>query len=463
MINRLYSKKYIEKKNSNAVVSPTRIVVFSFLAVIITGTLLLCLPFSTRDGNISLIDAFFTATSATCVTGLIVYDTYTKFTLFGQIVILIMIQIGGLGLVTFTTFFGIAAGKKLGFKTLKVASSSSSADNVGEIAVLFRTIFKVVLFCEFAGFILLGFVMLPKFGIVDGLWISFFTSISAFCNAGFDLFGRVTPYISLMGFDGNIIVNFTIMLLIISGGLGFTVWNEVTNVKDKRKISFHSKIVFIITGILIVGGTIIFLLLEWNNPETMGNMPWWKKIMASLFQSVTCRTAGFNTIDQNAMNGISKAFASLLMFIGAAPGGTGGGIKITTFAVVWITVFSVIRGRSEAIFLDHKIDKYTVYKSLSIIMIALIAVSITSLTIYYTSDHTVVTGINAIYETCSAFATVGLSTGVTGVMSDMGKICTILTMFIGRVGPVSLAISLSLKYNDYSHREIVPEGKLIVG
>lgn len=463
MGNQLYSNKYIEKKTTNGVVSPIRVVVFSFIGVILAGTLLLCLPFATRDGHISLVDAVFTATSATCVTGLVVFDTYSKFTFFGQIVILLLIQVGGLGLVSFTTFFGIAAGKKLGFKTLKLASSSSSADNVGEIAVLFKTIFKVVFWCELAGFVLLSFVMLPEYGIADGLWISLFTSISAFCNAGFDLFGRVTPYMSLTGYDGHIFLNIVIMFLIVSGGLGFTVWNEVTNIKERRKISFHSKLVFIMTGVLIVIGAIVFLLLEWNNPDTMGNMPVWKKVLASFFQSVTCRTAGYNTIDQNAMTGISKAFASVLMFIGAAPGGTGGGIKITTFAVVWITVFSVIRGRSEAIFLDHKIDKYTVYKSLAIIMIAVMAVCVTSLTIYYTSDHMFVTGINAIFETCSAFATVGLSTGVTGVMSIAGKLFTIITMFIGRVGPVSLAISLSMKYNDYSHREIVPEGRLIVG
>ncbi|MEG1801131.1 MAG: potassium transporter TrkG, partial [Oscillospiraceae bacterium] len=204
MSNHIYSNKYMDKRIKNSVVSPTRFVVLSFFGVIVTGTFLLCLPFATTDGYIPLIDALFTATSATCVTGLIVYDTYTKFTLFGQIVILCMIQVGGLGLVTFTTFFGIAAGKKLGFKTLKVASSSSSVDNVGEIAVLFKTIFKVVLLCEFTGFLFLSFVMIPDFGFMDGLWISLFTSISAFCNAGFDLLGRISPFVSLTTYADNI-------------------------------------------------------------------------------------------------------------------------------------------------------------------------------------------------------------------------------------------------------------------
>ncbi|MEG1781786.1 MAG: potassium transporter TrkG, partial [Oscillospiraceae bacterium] len=433
--------------------------------VILSGTLLLCLPFATRDGSIDLIDALFTATSATCVTGLIVYDTYSKFTLFGQIVIICLIQIGGLGLVSFTTFFSIAAGRKLGFKSLKIASSSSSFDNLGEIQGLFFTIFKVVAMCESIGALLLATVLVPKFGIINGLWLSVFTSISAFCNAGFDLFGQVSPFISLMGFSNSIIVNFTVMGLIISGGLGFTVWHDFMFYKKqgKFKISFHSKLVLIMTASLIFGGAFIILILEWNNPNTMRDLPVWEKIMASFFQSVTTRTAGFNTIDQNGMYGLSKAVSSFLMFVGAAPGGTGGGIKVTTFAVLIVTVFSVVRGRSEAIFLGHKIDKYTVYKSLSITCLALLAVCITSLTVYYTSNNPLVTGINSLFESFSAFATVGLSTGVTGVMSFAGKIFTILSMFLGRVGPVTLAISLSLKYNDYSQREIVPDGKITVG
>ena len=463
MNRQIYSKNYIDNRSKNSVVSPTRIVVFSFLCIIIVGTLLLCLPFATTDGHISFLDAFFTATSATCVTGLIVYDTYTKFTLFGQCVIISMIQVGGLGLVTFTTFFGIAAGRKLGFKTLKVASNSSSFDNVGEIAFLFKTIFKVVIVCEGLGMFFLSLVLVPDFGLADGLWMSFFTSISAFCNAGFDLFGRVAPYTSITGYADNLIVNFTIMGLIISGGLGFIVWHDFNHYRENKKIAFHSKIVLLMTAFLILSGALVFLILEWNNPNTMGNMPVWEKVLASFFQSVSTRTAGFNSIDQNAMSGLSKAFSSFLMFIGAAPGGTGGGIKVTTFAVIFITVFSVIKGRGEAIFLDHKIDKYTVYKSLSIILIALTAVIVTSLTIYLTSDHDLVTSINALFESFSAFATVGLSTGVTGVMSAAGKVCTIISMFLGRVGPVSLAISLSIKYHDYSQREIVPDGKLIVG
>ena len=465
MSSHLYSKKYIEKKSQNAMLSPTRIVVVSFIAVILIGTALLCLPFATRDGSIDLIDAMFTATSATCVTGLVVFDTYSKFTLFGQIVIICLIQIGGLGLVSFTTFFSIAAGRKLGFKTLKIASSSSSFDNVGEIKGLFFTIFKVVLCCEGLGALLLSLTLIPQFGLVNGLWLSVFTSISAFCNAGFDLFGQVSPYISLMGFADNALVNLTVMGLIISGGLGFTVWHDFMFYKKQGKfrISFHSKLVLIMTGALVFGGALVFMILEWNNPNTMADLPWWQKVMAAFFQSVTTRTAGFNTIDQNGMVGLSKAFSSFLMFVGAAPAGTGGGIKVTTFAVVIVTVYSVIRGRSEAIFLEHKIDKYTVYKSISIICIALVAVSITSLTVYYTSTDPLVTGINSLFESFSAFATVGLSTGVTSVMSLAGKVCTILTMFIGRVGPVTLAISLSVKYNDYSQREIVPDGKIIVG
>lgn len=463
MKNIIYSNKYAERRRKNSSVSPIRIVVLSFLMVILTGTMLLHLPIATKDGSISFIDALFTATSATCVTGLIVFDTYSKFTVFGQAVILAMIQIGGLGLVTFTTFFSIIVGKKLGFKTLKVASNSSSIDNVAEIASMMKTILIVAFTCEFIGFLCLSLVMVPKYGIAQGLWISLFTAISAFCNAGFDIFGFISPYTSLTTYANNVWVNLVIMLLIISGGLGFMVWSEIKNAKKVKQLSFHSRIVLITTAGFIVFGTLAFLILEWNNPKTLGNMPVWEKVLASAFQSVTCRTAGFNTIDQNGMTGLSKIFSSFLMFVGAAPGGTGGGIKITTFTVILVTIASVIRGRSDAIFLNRKINQYTVYKSLSIITIALLAVSCTSIIVYHTSSGEVATGINCVYESFSAFATVGLTTGVTLVMSTVGKIFTIISMFLGRVGPVSLAISLSLSYNDFSKREICPDGKIIVG
>ncbi len=465
MTNNLYSKQQLLKKSKQAVVSPTRLVVVSFVAVILVGTFLLMLPFATRDSHISFLDALFTATSATCVTGLIIFDTYSKFTLFGQIVILILIQIGGLGLVTFTTFFSIAAGKKLGFKRLKIASFSSSFENLGEMSTLFLNIFKIVIVCELIGFVLISIVVVPELGLINGLWASLFTSISAFCNAGFDLFGQIEPYTSLMPFANNYLMNITIMSLIISGGLGFMVWHDVITFRklNKLKLSYHSKLVINITAILIVGGAAVILLLEWNNPNTLKDLSFDQKVLASFFQSVTTRTAGFNTIDQAGMTDFTKLFSSLLMFIGAAPGGTGGGIKITTFAVIIITVISVIKGRNDAVYSNHKISTGIVYRALAISFIALILVFATSIAIYTTSNHETITGVNTLFEAFSAFATVGLSTGVSGVMSDLGKVFVILSMFIGRVGPVSLAISLSIKYHDYSNREIIPDGNIIVG
>ncbi len=464
-MDNLYSKKQLIKKSKQAVVSPTRLVVISFVAVILVGTFLLMLPISTRDANISFLDALFTATSATCVTGLVVFDTYSKFTFFGQIIILTLIQIGGLGLVSFTTFFAIASGKKLGFKSLKIASFSSSFDDLGELSTLFLTIFKIVFVCEFIGFILISLVLVPDLGLLNGLWVSFFTSVSAFCNAGFDLFGQIEPYTSLVPYYDNYLMNFTIMGLIVSGGLGFMVWHDVITFRKlgKLKLSYHSKLVINITAILILTGAAVILFLEWNNPNTIKNLPLDQKILASLFQSVTTRTAGFNTIDQAGMTDFSKLFSSFLMFIGAAPGGTGGGIKITTFAVILITVVSVIKGRNDAIYSNHKINTGVVYRALAIFFIALIAVFATTIAIYTTSSHESITGINTLFEAFSAFATVGLSTGVSGVMSEWGKVFVILSMFIGRVGPVSLAISLSIKYHDYSNREIIPDGNIVVG
>ncbi len=466
MKGNLYSKQQLAKKNQQAVVSPTRLVVGSFLGVILVGTLLLCLPFATRDSNISFLDALFTATSATCVTGLVVFDTYSKFTLFGQIVILCLIQIGGLGLVTFTTFFSIAAGKKLKFATLKVASFSSSFDDIGQLKGLFLTIFKIVIVCEFIGFGLIAFVVVPELGFINGLWVSLFTSISAFCNAGFDLFGQIEAYSSLMHFANSYLMNVTVMSLIVAGGLGFLVWHDLLTYRrqGKLQLSFHSKFVIVMTAFLIVGGAVIIFILEYNNPNTLQPLSLDQKILASFFQSVTTRTAGFNTIDQAGMTNFSKLFSSFLMFIGAAPGGTGGGVKVTTIAVIAITVISVIKGRSDAIFLNHRIVMHTVYKSLTIIFMGIVAVLLTTLIVYTTStDASIANGVNTLFEACSAFATVGLSTGVTSVMSTAGKIATILAMFIGRVGPVSLAVSLTLKYNDYSQREIMPDGNVTVG
>lgn len=440
-------------------INPLQAVCLSFVLVISAGALALMLPFATYEG-ISLVDALFTATSATCVTGLVVMDTYTAFTPFGQAVILLMIQVGGLGLVTLTSFFALTVRRRMGFRDLRLINESVSSDSFSQSTAVLRLVVRLALFFETLGALLLMLAFIPEYG-VKGIWISVFISISAFCNAGFDLFGQIAPYSSLSGYVDNYYVQCVIMFLIIAGGLGFLVWLEIGQWRKQRRFTVHAKIVFIFSAMLWFVGALGLLILEWDNPATLGALGIDGKIMASLFQSVSTRTAGFNTIDLAACEPISKLLMSFLMFIGAAPGGTGGGIKITTFAVLFLTVVSVARGRSECLINGRRISHQTVYRAFSITVLGVIAVLITTL---FATTHTTtaVGGVDALFEAVSAFATVGLSVGVTSALTLGAKIVFMIVMFMGRVGPVTLAISLAAR-PDKNINKILPEGHINVG
>ncbi len=447
-------KKYTHMK-------PTRIIVISFLLIILFGTLLLTLPISSKSREFTPpLDAFFTATSATCVTGLIVHDTGTYWSIFGQCVIILMIQLGGLGLVTFATFFNFALGKRLGLKSLQLASESIGSDDFSSIKQLVRMVFKISMSCELLGMLALMTVFVPKYGAY-GIYISLFLSISAFCNAGFDILGFENEYISLTNYADNPVVMITIMLLIICGGLGFIVWNDLFAYKKTKKLFLHTKLVLIATASLVIIGALGVVLMEWNNSKTIGDMSIPQKIWRALFQSVTFRTAGFNTIDAASMYDGTKLFSSALMFIGAAPGSTGGGIKVTTFVVLMATVFSVIRNRYDTIILKRRVEKEIVYKALAITVLAGLAVIITT-SVIGLDKHGFKT-VDIIFETSSAMATVGISAGVSGLGSSLSRIALILTMFLGRVGPVSLAYSITAGFANQKKNEIIPEGKIIVG
>lgn len=441
--------------------TPVRVIVGSFLAVILVGTLLLLLPFSTTDGHIPALDALFTATSATCVTGLIVFDTYTKFTWFGQLVILLLIQVGGLGLVTLTSFFSVALRRRAAFKSMKLASESISTSSMADAGRLLMFVIKLAFSFEGIGAVLLALFFVPQFGI-QGLWISIFLAVSAFCNAGFDVLGFFGEYASLVPYAANWYVLTIIMVLIISGGLGFLVWNDVGNWLHTRHMSMHSKVVLLFTGMLLLLGTVGLLILEWSNPATMGDMPLHEKILSSMFQSVSARTAGFNSVDLASLTMMSKYLMIFLMFVGAAPGGTGGGVKVTTIGVLAVTVFSVACGREDPVIFGRRINKKTVYRSITIILLSLVVVGAATLTIFFDGDmHSA--EIDCMFEAVSAYATVGLSVGVTAVMNPLAKFITILTMFIGRVGPVSLMISLARQANENCRREVLPEANISVG
>ena len=436
--------------------TPTQIICVSFIAVIALGTLLLTLPIASRHGRLDVLNAMFTATSATCVTGLVVRDTWTQFTWFGQAVVLLLIQVGGLGLVTLTSFFALAMRRRMGFRDLRLLGESVSADGYDQAKSVLKIVVGLAAMFEGIGILLLLFAFVPQFGL-EGVWISVFTAISAFCNAGFDLFGRFGAYSSLAPYVNNYYVQAVIMFMIISGGLGFMVWV----VPFHQSQPLHAKVVLSFSVILWLGGALGLGRMEGNTPATLGGLSVPGKVMASLFQSVSTRTAGMNTVDLASCGTLSKLLMSVLQFIGAAPGSTGGGVKVTTFAVIILTIRSVAQGRDDCVIADHHIESKTVYRALTIIVLGTAAAIGSAIVVYYnTSDA--VSVVDAIFESCSAFGTVGLSVGVTSQLNNGAKILYMLVMFIGRVGPVAFAMSLTAKPDD-NKRKIMPVGHINVG
>ena len=436
---------------------PATLVSATFLILIGIGTLLLYLPISHNEGqNFSLVQSFFTATSAVCVTGLVVADTFTQFSFFGQLVIILLIQAGGLGLMTLATLFFIFAGKKITLKERLVLQEAYSQDDLSGLVRLTIKIVKYAFVIEGIGALILSLCFIGDFGFIQGVWKGIFHSISAFCNAGFDLIGLGN---SLTSYYNNPIVLFTIMSLIVLGGIGFCVIIDCLGHKrEKRRVLLHTKVALTMTAILIVLGTFVFLIAEWDNTKTIGNMNFFEKLLSSLFQSVTTRTAGFNTIDQGALTPTSIGFSNLLMFIGASPGGTGGGIKTTTFFVVLLMFVAGARGREDIVAYKHSIKFKNALKAFSIMVSAAVIVVVTSMLVY---NFEILSGNpllfdDVMFEAFSAFGTVGLSTGITPSLSDASLITISVTMYLGRIGALLLAVMFvgrnnlaTIKYSDY--------------
>lgn len=445
-------------------INPARIISASFAGVIIIGTLLLRMPISSKNGEFTpFLDCLFTSASATCVTGLVRYDTYTHWSVFGQGVLLMLIQVGGLGLVTFTSFFNLVIGRKLGLRGMRLASESINSTSYGDVPYLLRMVIKFTLSIEAIGAVLLGIYFVPRYGM-HGVGIAVFLAISAFCNAGFDNLGFLGEYTSLTSFNDSYLVLFTIMMLIIVGGLGFIVWNDLIAWRKTRKLLLHTKVVLLCTAFLIMIGMFGFIMIEWDNPATLQPLNLKEKIGAGFMQSITMRTAGFNSINLGEMHDATKVFSMILMFIGAAPGSTGGGIKVTTFTVIVMTAVSMIRGKEEPYIMRRRIAANVVYRSIAILFLGIVVAGITSIVIVMTCplEANGMDGIDAVFEAVSAFATVGVSSGVTSISSKAAQVTLIMTMFIGRVGPVSFGLSLAAQQH-ISRKLIVPEGKIIVG
>lgn len=448
--------------------STTEIIAFSFLAAILAGACLLSLPISSSSGEpTNFIDSLFTATSSTCVTGLVVVPTFEHWSIFGKIVVLLLIQCGGLGIVTLTSLAMIIIGKKLGIKDRMLLQDAFNLDVLSGQVRFVKRVFVGTMTFEAIGALLYMIVFIPEFGLIKGIGISVFNSVSAFCNAGIDIIGPS----SLMPYVDNPLVNLVTMGLIIFGGLGFVVWWDIGRLfkmvrkgqikvrQTPHKLTLHSKIVLISTFILIFGGALLIFLFEHDNPKTMGNLNIGGKILASLFQSVTTRTAGFMTISQTGLTDSSCLISILLMFIGGSPVGTAGGIKTTTAAVIIIAALAVVNKRRDTIAFNRRIPFESIQKALTVTLISLTMLFISTLLVATFSGGSL---LDVFYETTSALGTVGLSRDYTPLLSTVGKIVITITMYLGRIGPITMAIIFGIK-NDKTKSIQFPEENIRIG
>lgn len=449
--------KILKKENKRLNLSPPQIIVGGFALVIFIGAILLNLPISSSNGeSIGFVDALFTSTSAVCVTGLVVVDTGTYWTTFGKIVILLLIQIGGLGFMTIATLGALIIGKKISLKERLIIQESLNQNKLSGIVKFTRQIIFATFFIESIGAFFLALVFVPEFGLVKGIGYSIFHAVSAFCNAGFDIIGggrSLTPYVD------NILLNLTIIVLIILGGLGFTVIGDVIQKRNFKRLSLHSKIVISISSILILVSFALFLLIEYSNSATIDDLSLKGKLLASLFQAVTPRTAGFNTIDLAGMQNSSKLLTIVLMFIGGAPASTAGGIKISTLAVLILAIRTLITGKEDVYAFKRKISYSSVNKALAVLFIGLTIIISGTMILSLTESSQ--DFLYILFETVSAFGTVGLSLGITSELSVLGRLLITLIMFTGRVGALTILLALATREKKVLYK--FPEDKVIVG
>lgn len=434
-----------------------QILALGFLLVILVGALILTLPISTTSGeSTNFLDALFTATSAVCVTGLIVVDTGSYWNSFGQTVIMILIEIGGLGFMSFTTLIAIILGKKITLRERLILQDAMNTFNIQGLVKMVKYVLVFTVSVQFFGALLLSTQFVPEHGLGRGIFYSIFHSISAFCNAGFDVLGKSN---SLISYNSNVVVITVISSLIIIGGLGFTVWSELYSSKSLKRVSLHSKMVILMTTVLVLGGAILMFLFEHNNVNTMANMSFVDKVMNSFFASVTPRTAGFNSISTEGMTTAGQFLTIILMFIGGSPGSTAGGIKTTTIGILIVTVICVVRGREDSEVFHKRFSKDIVYKAFTLVFIGFSLVIAVTMLLSYTEKGA--SFISLFYETVSALGTAGLTLGLTPQLSSIGKVLIIFMMYLGRVGPLTVVLSITKKKINSGIR--YPEGKILIG
>lgn len=443
---------------------PERLLALGFFLLILLGTVLLSLPWAAQSGrSIGLFDALFTSTSAVCVTGLVAVDTGTVFSLFGQIVLLILIQVGGLGFMIFATRMMVLLGHRISLRERRLIQESMNASSLSGIIALSRTYGLLALGIEFLGALLLSFHFVPALGWAKGLWHSVFHSVSAFCNAGFDLVGG---FRSLTVYRQDPLVLLSVSLMIILGGLGFSVIIEtvqrVRDDKSGKNLSLHARFVLVMTGGLLLLGTLFYLAAEWRNPDTLGQGGFFEKLLNAFFQSVTMRTAGFNSVDLAAMGDGSKLLSCLLMVTGASPASTGGGLKTTTVAAVALLVLSVIRSEDEVNISGRRLSKDLTRRALAVMTISLSITTLGTLLIALFENGRF-TLADILMETCSASATVGVSSIGTPKLTLASRTVLLPMMFFGRVGPLTLAMALSKKQDKVKKHIKYPEENIMIG
>jgi trk system potassium uptake protein TrkH len=431
-------------KKGNFSLSTTQVILLSFLVTILIGSVLLALPVSSQSGvPVPYIDALFTATTSTCVTGLVTVTTFSSWSVFGQVVILLLIQVGGLGIITIMSGFMIMFNKKMGIGDKLLIQDAFNLNTMSGLAEFVKKILFGTLIIECAGALLYLPVFVPQFG-ARGIWISVFNSVSAFCNAGIDIIGSN----SLCDYATNPLVNLVTSLLIILGGIGYIVWWDVLRVIKSRNsknrhifkhLTLNSKIAIAASLSLIFGGGILFFIFEFNNPLTIGDLSLFDKIQVSLFQSVTTRTAGFASVPQENLTGASAIVSLILMFIGGSPVGTAGGVKTVTAVVLFCSAFATIQNKNTASVFRRTVSTGSIRKAVAVVAMFFVILLSSTVLLASVTDAAV---IDILYETVSATATVGLSRNLTASLSLFGKIIIIITMYFGRVGPISLAIAL---------------------
>ena len=430
-------------------ISTTQLIMFSFLIAVFVGSVLLSLPISSSDGKpVPYVDALFTATTSVCVTGLVTLPTFSTWSIFGQIIILIMIQIGGLGIVTIISGILVSFHRRFGLKGMILIQDAFNLNSLSGIMNFLKNVLTGTFIVESVGALLYMTVFIPEYGW-KGIWISVFNAVSAFCNAGIDIMSEN----SLCPYALNPMVNFTTSLMVILGGIGYVVWWDVIRVSkhfpEKKfkcfsSLSLHSKIALSVTAILLFIGTVGFFAFEYNNPLTIKNLSFFDKLQISFFQSMTTRTAGFASVPQQNLTNTSAVFALFLMFIGGSPVGTAGGVKTVTMAVLMFSALAAIRNRQDLSLFKRRISKQAISKAVAVVTVSFMIMFISTILLSSVTDADIM---DIVYETVSATATVGLTRDLTPTLNIWGKIIIICTMYLGRVGPISLLIAFNTKKN----------------